>query len=99
MARLLADQHGVLERYLGDYAVGAVDYDLVADAYFLLEEEQDARYHVAHQLLHTETYRDSRRAAHEATGTPLANPFLALAFLPLPVIPEARLTLAGFTHV
>ena len=40
-----------------------------------------------------------RRAAREATGTPLANPFLALAFLPLPVIPEARLTLEGFTHV
>ena len=40
-----------------------------------------------------------RRAAREATGTPLANPFLALAFLPLPVIPEARLTLGGFIHV
>ena len=40
-----------------------------------------------------------RRVAREATGTPLANPFLALAFLPLPVIPEARLTLGGFIHV
>ena len=40
-----------------------------------------------------------RRAARAATGTRLANPFLALAFLPLPVIPAARLTLGGFTHV
>lgn len=39
------------------------------------------------------------RAAARETGTPLANPFLALAFLPLPVIPAARLTLDGFTHV
>ncbi len=39
------------------------------------------------------------RAAARATGTALANPFLSLAFLPLPVIPNARLTLDGFTHV
>jgi adenine deaminase len=34
-------------------------------------------------------------AAHE-TGCTLSNPFLALAFLPLPVIPHARITLDGF---
>ncbi len=39
------------------------------------------------------------RAAARATGAHLANPFLALAFLPLPVIPNARLTLSGFVHV
>lgn len=39
------------------------------------------------------------RAAARETGTPLANPFLALAFLPLPVIPSARLTLEGFANV
>lgn len=39
------------------------------------------------------------RAAARATGTILQNPFLSLAFLPLPVIPNARLTLDGFTHV
>ena len=36
------------------------------------------------------------RAAARGTGATLANPFLALAFLPLPVIPFARLTLDGF---
>ena len=36
------------------------------------------------------------RAAARDTGATLANPFLALAFLPLPVIPFARLTLKGF---
>lgn len=35
------------------------------------------------------------QAAH-ATGCTLSNPFLALAFLPLPVIPHARITLDGF---
>ena len=40
-----------------------------------------------------------RAAAREATGATLARPFQALAFLPLPVIPAARLTLAGFRHV
>lgn len=39
------------------------------------------------------------RAAAKETGTPLANPFLALAFLPLPVIPHARLTLEGFVSL
>lgn len=34
-------------------------------------------------------------AAAHATGCPLSNPFLALAFLPLPVIPSARITLEG----
>lgn len=34
--------------------------------------------------------------AARATGCTLANPFLALAFLPLPVIPHARITLEGF---
>ena len=34
-------------------------------------------------------------AAHN-TGCTLSNPFLALAFLPLPVIPHARITLDGF---
>lgn len=34
-------------------------------------------------------------AAH-ATGCTLTNPFLSLAFLPLPVIPAARITLDGF---
>ena len=42
---------------------------------------------------------EALRAAARATGTPLANPFLALAFLPLPVIPAARLTLEGFLRV
>ena len=36
------------------------------------------------------------RAAAQKTGTVLQNPFLSLAFLPLPVIPAARLTLGGF---
>ena len=36
------------------------------------------------------------RAAAQKTGTVLENPFLSLAFLPLPVIPAARLTLGGF---
>lgn len=39
------------------------------------------------------------RAAARETGTPLANPFQTLAFLPLPVIPSARLTLGGFVSV
>lgn len=39
------------------------------------------------------------RAAARETGAALANPFLALAFLPLPVIPFARLTLEGFRKV
>ena len=39
-----------------------------------------------------------RQAARE-TGTPLSSPFLSLAFLPLPVIPAARLTLSGYTSV
>lgn len=33
------------------------------------------------------------------TGSTLKDPFLTLAFLPLAVIPEARLTLEGFCHV
>ncbi len=37
-------------------------------------------------------------AAHE-TGCTLSNPFLALAFLPLPVIPHARITLDGFVKL
>ena len=39
------------------------------------------------------------RTAARDTGATLANPFLALAFLPLPVIPFARLTLEGFQKV
>jgi adenine deaminase len=37
--------------------------------------------------------------ALRATGTTLKDPFLTLAFLPLAVIPEARLTLDGFCSV
>ena len=39
------------------------------------------------------------RAAAKETGSVLENPFLSLAFLPLPVIPAARLTLGGFQAV
>jgi adenine deaminase len=39
---------------------------------------------------------DTLHAAAHATGCTLSNPFLALAFLPLPVIPAARITLDGF---
>ena len=39
------------------------------------------------------------REAAKATGTVLKNPFLSLAFLPLPVIPAARLTLEGFVQM
>jgi adenine deaminase len=37
--------------------------------------------------------------ALRATGTTLKDPFLTLAFLPLAVIPEARLTLDGFCSI
>lgn len=40
---------------------------------------------------------DALHHAAKKTGCPLQNPFLALAFLPLPVIPSARITLDGFT--
>jgi len=39
------------------------------------------------------------REAAKETGTTLSTPFLVLAFLPLPVIPSARLTLEGFQEV
>lgn len=38
---------------------------------------------------------DTLHTAAHATGCTLENPFLALAFLPLPVIPAARITLDG----
>ncbi len=38
-------------------------------------------------------------AAAEETGCTLKNPFLALACLPLPVIPHARITLDGFVKL
>ncbi len=39
------------------------------------------------------------RKAAEQTGTTLSAPFITLAFLPLPVIPAARLTLEGFVRL
>ena len=71
---------------------------LVADLTALLADAKLTAY-ARYQGLTVADLQDLRRAAREATGTPLANPFLALAFLPLPVIPEARLTLGGFIHV
>lgn len=42
---------------------------------------------------------EALRAAARETGSGLSNPFLSLAFLPLPVIPAARLTLGGAVKV
>jgi adenine deaminase len=45
-----------------------------------------------------ERLRALRRAAADL-GTPLAEPFLQLAFLPLPVIPHLKLTDRGLVDV